>query len=328
MDLWRPVAYRGVQLNDARRASGSSSLNVGVALERVVFGAVQGVGYTEKRSLADGRDASDVYLESRRIQLAGTIYGTTRSEAFDHVALIRTVCSPTGAYTSDPGDYGYLPLSWQEPTTDPRFTTDPVNGLRYRDMHSNVRPLTTPQFDIVRDRLGGLEDRGAGIPWSVQFEAIDPRLYGDTVTNYLTDIDNAAHTASVGTLTLLNRGDYPSPVKILFLVAANQPLPGYAKFTIGGSIMRIGIPKSVNQQIFRYDGVKKVLTIEEQGLEVLRMDQLVFLAESTHPLVPSGSTQWSWTTLPADLGVSAATYAAQPIGADPNSRMWFDEAYV
>ena len=331
MDLWRPVSYRNVQLNNVAVVPGGS-VNTGVAIDRVVFGGVPGVGYTEKRSLSDGRDASDIYLESRRIVLQGTIYGTTRAEAFSRMAVLRTAMSPTGAFVADPSIYGYLPLYWQEPTTDTRFDADEETGIRYRSLHANVRPLATPEFDVIRDRLGGVEDRGSGIPWTVQLEAIDPRIYGDRVTVYLDDTDNINHDHVVsGPYYLTNRGGYPAPVRLEFTVAANQVKSGFAKFTIGGSIMRIGIPKSTKKQTIRYDGIKKVLTIEENGLEVLRMDQLRFLSESTHPLVPAGTTEWTWTTLPADVVVPpevASSYAAQPIGADPTSRIWFDEAYV
>jgi hypothetical protein len=328
VDLLKPVTYRGININDAGVVAGTSMLN-GIGVDQCVFHPVGGVGYTEKKSLGDGRNSSDVFLDGRRISLAGTIYATSRSSAFDLKQELMAALTPTGAYLEDPGAYGYLPLAWYEPTADTAFVVD-TDGLRYRHVYSNVRPLSTPNFIVDRDRIGGVESRGLTIPWQCQFEAIDPRIYGDEVLVYLSDVDNAAHTKNAAAQTFTNRGNYPAPLNLLMVIAANRPKPGFLKLTAGGSIMRIAIPISTHEQVFRYSGTLGVLTVEDSvtGVETLRQDLLVFLSNTTDPLIMPGSSAWSFTSVASEIGVSSVTYEDTPVAINVSTRVWFDEAYA
>ena len=238
MDLSRPVYYRGLNLNDATAAAGRMPIS-GRQLDQVSIGAVTGVGYTEKRSQADGRDSSDVYLDGRRFLLSGSVFGESRSEAFDKLQEIRSVFTPTGAFADRPGAYGYLPLAWQEPTLDSRYPLDDVTQLRFRDLYANCRPLATPEVRMDRDRSGGKEGLGAGFQYSVQLEARDPRIYVDpAVTQDL--VDNT--TSQSGTWE--NRGDYPSPLKALFVINPHAATTGRITVEAGGSQMLIQVPPS------------------------------------------------------------------------------------
>ena len=308
MDLQRSVNYRGLNLNDISNDSATQPLG-GYQLDRVIIGAVAGVGYTEKRSQADGRDSSDVYLDGRRFVLAGTAYGATRQYAHDRMQDLRAVFSPTGAYTAQPGAYGYLPLDWYEPTADTRFAQQPAfDNVRFRHLYALVRPLATPEFVIERDRSGGNTNYGSAFQFQAQLEARDPRLYIDPpVTLYPPD---AAGSASG---SWLNRGDYPSPLKCLFILDPHAS-NGVITINAGGSQMKISFPaQPAVQQIYRYDGQLKVLTLEENSIESLRMDLLSFTTELTHPLIPPDTSAWSFVS-------------TLPIQAP--SRMWFDEAYA
>ena len=321
MDLTRPVTYRGLALNDGTPEAGTGKVS-GITLDDVVLGLVPGVGYTEKRAQGDGRDASDVYLDGRRFAATGTVYGRTRGEAHDKFQELKAALTPTSAFNAEPGNYGYLPLSWQEPTEDTRYTPDVVNGIRYRSMYANVRSMATPEQRVTRDRSGGRDSFGMGFQFSAQFEAKDPRLYVvDPFVADFTDDSNA------GTGTFLNRGNYPAPLNILLVV---KPHTGTGQFRLdtGGSKLRIELPPfsaPLVQQVYRYDGQLKVLTVEENAIESLRFDLLSFENETTHPLVKpvaAGQT-WSWSSA-AVTGPPA--FVSVPMAA--MSRMWFNEAYA
>lgn len=323
MDLSRPVAYRGLALNDAVPAIGSGRIT-GNLIDDVSIGAVNGVGYSEKRSMADGRDVSDVFLDGRRIVMSGTVYGTDLADTHDRFQQLRSILTPTAAFSDEPGAYGYLPLSWDEPTGDTRFLADPGGVIRYRHLYANVRPMASPELRVNRDRSGGRPTLGSGFPFQVVFDAKDPRLYiaPEVMADYT---DNTTGQAG----NWVNRGDYPAPLNVLLITAPHSAKDGQFTLVAGGSTMNIILAKSVNQSIYRYDGTLKILTVEENAIEVLRMDLLVFPAENTHPLiqpnppVPAGSSSpWSISTV---ITVDA-THQVVPLLA--NSRMWFNEAYA
>ena len=302
MDLSRAVIYRGFNLNGVTQYAPQSKFN-GCMIESVRMGNVPGVGWTEKRSLGDGNDASDVYLGTRRVQLSGHIYGRTKAEMFDIQQQLMTVLSPTASYMANPAEYGYNPLYYAVPTLDVSWMPDGM-GDRLRTLYVNVRPLATPSMDIVRDSTGGQDDIGSGIAWSSTLEAKDPRVY------VFPDWELSLYGAGppyAGTFS--NRGDYPSPMNMLLVVPANTTAT-YV-FNGGGSNMNIDIPTSSVQQAFRYDGYLRVLTVESNGTEVLRMDLLRFLNETTHPSIKPGNSDWTFTGP----------------GLAPGSRLFWSEAY-
>ena len=323
MDLSRPVAYRGLELNDAVPTIATGRIT-GIQIDDASIGMVPGVGYTEKRSMADGRDASDVFLDGRRIIISGTVFGFDRADAHDRFQELRAALSPTSAYTSSPGSYGFLPLTWDEPTGDTRFLADPGGTIRYRHLYANVRPTATPELRIRRDSTGGKTTLGTGFPFQAIFDAKDPRLYIDPPKT-ADFIDGA--TGQTG--NWVNRGDYPAPLNVLLVTAAHAGKEGKFSLTVGGSTMNIKLAPSTVQSIYRYDGTLKILTLEENSVEVLRMDLLSFPVESTHPLIPPNppvpaglSSPWSFS----NYVVVDSTHAI--LGLLAGSRMWFNEAFA
>jgi hypothetical protein len=300
MDLTRQVTYQGLNLNDATFDNNPTD---GIQLDSVQWPGVQGVGYTEKRSQADGFDASDVYLGLRRIFLRGTIYGSTRALLYDRMQSVRSALSPTSAYTASPGDFGFLPLTFEEPTTDTANFTD-----GYKPLQVFARPVQTPSFSILRDAMGGVAGRGGGIVFEAALEAKDPRIY--VRPEVVVAMPTTVNTKSGN---LKNRGDYPAPLNIMFIVPLAR---GNGKMTItaAGSQMEITVGDSVADQIFRYDGTLKVLTVETNSVESLRMDLLKFLNETTYPLVPAGTSAYTWTSTFGFVGA--------------NSRLWFWESFA
>jgi hypothetical protein len=283
LDLTRAVMYRGLDLNGCAQIAQGQRL-YGSLLQSVQMGNVPGVGWTEKRSLGDGNDASDVYLGPRRIFLSGHLYGRTRAEMFDFQQVLVTALSPTAAYNDTPADFGYNPLYYSVPTADEAFEED-VNGDRLRVLFVNARPLATPTVDINRDASGGQDNLGSGIAWASVLEAKDPRVYVFP--------DREVNLDGTDSGTFANRGDYPAPLN--FLLVAPAGAGGTFHFDGALTVMDIVIPAATVQQTFRYDGYLHVLTVETNGLEVLRMDLLKFVNETTHPVVQPGSSGWSAT---------------------------------
>lgn len=322
MDYAKPLTYRGLNLNSIlvdrseQAAQDRSGKLSGIMVEDFIVGPVQGVGYTEKRSNADGRDASDVYLDSRRLVVQGTVYGENAADAHDRFQELCSVISPTGAYNAEPGAYGYLPLTWFEPTNDPRYDTEEdVDGNvnRWREVFANARPLTIPERRWVRDRTGGIKSKGIGVPFIAYFEAIDPRIYVEPVIEH--DLEHAAGTFGG---TFLNRGDYPSPLNIQLAFAA-LATPGTVTITGAGAVTVITIPSSAVTQIIRYNGALRVLTQEEDGqTEVQRQDLLDFTGENENPAIE-----------PTPLDEAEATWSVTTNKAlQAGSKLWFYEAYA
>lgn len=309
MDLKRPVYYRGIDLNDADVSTLAATRGKlrGISLEAVSYGAVKGVGYKEKRAQGDGYDASDVYLGLRTIQMRGTIYGDTRAEAFDRLQELRAAFTPSGAYLESPYEYGYLDLQFDEPTENlAEFT----NG--YRSCFIKARPVAQPEWSLTKGSDGGEEYGGLSIPFSVELEAIDPRVYiqGGVVIPLTGGLSGAGNTT--------NRGDYPAPLNILLNVRA-AAVAGSFTLNASGSTLTITIPNSTSDQTFRLSGEKKVLTVTENGVESLRMDLLTFGTDSTWPLVMPGSQGYSWST---------TNLIAGDLGTGNDSRIWYWEAFA
>ena len=309
MDLKRPVYYRGIDLNDADVSTLSASRGKlrGISLEAVSYGAVRGVGYKEKRAQGDGYDASDVYLGLRTIKMRGTIYGDTRAEAFDRLQELRAAFTPSGAYLESPYEYGYLDLQFDEPTEN---LTEFTNG--YRSCFIKARPVAQPEWTVTKGADGGEEYGGESIPFSVELEAIDPRVYiqGGVVIPLTGGLSGSGNTT--------NRGDYPAPLNILLSVRA-AAVAGSFTLNAGGSTLTITIPNSTSDQTIRLSGEKKVLTVEENNVESLRMDLLTFGTDSTWPLVTPGSQGYSWSTTGLVSG---------DLGTGNDSRIWYWEAFA
>jgi hypothetical protein len=283
VDLTRPVVYRAFDLNSAGQLAPGERLS-GCLLDSIRMGNVPGIGWTEKRALGDGMDASDIFLGARRVFMSGYIYGRSRAEAFDLQQNMLTALSPTAAYNSNPSEFGYNPLSYFIPTNDSDF--DPgSDGVRVRPVYVNVRPLATPTVDVVRDASSGQDVKGTGLPWTSVLEAKDPRVYVAPDKTFNLDGSDSG--------TFNNRGDYPAPLNIILV--ANAGTTGSYHFNGGGSEMVITIQGSTVQGIYRYDGYLRILTLQTNALDVLRMDLLSFNNSTTHPIVMPGTSTWTGT---------------------------------
>lgn len=306
MDLSQDVSYREFSLNgDATLEGGVLS---GVTIDEADLSAVTAVGYTEKRALADGNDASDVFLGPRRIFLTGSVYGATRAEAFDILQNLRSVFTATAAFADDERNFGYLPLYFRQTTDDPAFGASPGNPGN-KSLYINCRPLANVQFKINRDASGGYAsgsgsgDRPIAFRWSVVLEAKDPRIY--VVDGTTVPIDGSLAAGLSGTVT--NKGDYPAPVGLILFVDAHES--GDFVLRMNGAVTKITVEDSADAQVYYYSGVNKVLEVETPATRVLRMDLLdVLNADFVHPVAQPGDNTYTVDAETMTLGVNSLLY--------------------
>ena len=82
------------------------------------------------------------------------------------------------------------------------------------------------------------------------------------------------------------------------------------------SDVTINVQVSAARQIYRYSSTLKVLTVETNTIEVLRMDLLVLGTNSTHAVVPPGGSPFALT--------KTGTYTIN----GTTSRMMYNEAFA
>jgi len=301
VDLTRNIVYRAFSLNQLTKDANQRFF--GCETKRVQYPGVAGIGYAEKRALADGYDASDVYLDRRVINLQGILYGITRGDLFDRQQEFTRVMTPTAAYNESPGDKGFLPLDFYVPTMD----TD-LFPAGYIHKALFVRPVRQPGFNFVDDATGGPDADPLALPWDCVVWAKDPTVYGFSPNNTV-----ISDTASSGSGNFTNVGDLPAPLQLLLVVKAGSGA-GTFHLTAGGADMTITIPANAAQQVIRYSAREKVLMLEVNATNTLRMDLLSMVALTTHPLIPVGNSAYAWTLASADL--------------DVGGRLWFWDAWA
>jgi hypothetical protein len=302
VDLTRDIVYRGYTLNDENiqgtvtpdRTSGAGI--TGCVVNAVDVGDVDVIQYREPKSQQDGIDVGEPQLGSRRIHVSGTLYAASRLLLYDELQDLRAALNPRLAYLDEPADKGYQPLYFSVPTTD---TTDWPTGAK--DMLVNVMPYRF-RYTILRDNIGGTDDEYAGaISWEATFMARDPRFYAD---QYASEAFTGSESG-----TLVNRGDFPTNINIIL---ATNSSSGSVFFSVGGSLMNITVPASTGSRTFRYKGDDRILTVEEAGVEQLRMD---LLSLNSHPQLTPGSSAYS-ITKSGSVTLSAGTM------------LWYWEAFA
>jgi hypothetical protein len=309
MDLLQDVTYRGFKLNDSSIQTNLTPSDVagggitGCVIDSVDFSDVDVVQYLEKRSQSDGSDAGDVFLGVRRVRMSGTLYALTRALLFDALRSLRAALNPILAQADSPADLGYQPLYFAMPTNDLTNFTSPAGVI---EMQMKALPRAF-QAIIVRDDLGGSDEDALAIQWQATFVCRDPGILGldpqDTV------ITPGIHLTQTG--NVINRGNYLAPAEMLIVTTSAA---GVITCTIGDSVFTITVPASAGARIIRMKGKDKVLTVEENSVENLRMDLITFTGASTWPLISPGTSAYS-------ISVASATTSA-------TSHFWFYEQYA
>lgn len=303
MDTLRDILYRGFLLNDsAIRSSIENTPGIGKGIDGSVVDSwdtsdIDIVQFMEKRALQDGMDAGDVFHGGRRVRIAGTHYGSTRALLYDRLDDFMAATNAVLAQRESPLDKGFRPLYFAKPTN--RQDDYPDGGIA---LFVNARPGAR-SFIIQRDQQGGNDSQGLAIPYQASFIMKDPVLYGTD----LIDVSLAAGNASGN---FVNRGNYIAKMNMLLAVGS---VAGSVAITAGGTTMTISVPASTGNRTIRYKGEDKVLTIEENGVEVIRMDKLIQSASQAHPIIPPGTSPYvfTFTTVVPQAG----------------SHAWFFESY-
>lgn len=300
MDTTRDIIYRTFQLNnkDIREEITAGGRIDGSVVDSWDLSDVDVTQFMEKRALQDGMDVGDVYLGSRRLKLAGTIYGSNRALFFDRLDEFSAALSPVLAQREVPLDKGYRPLYFSKPTEDSRYPEGII------ELYVNALPRMR-QFIIQRDQQGGEDSHGLAVPWQAAFIMRDPVIYG------LEPVEVDLSGGGTVSGDFINRGNYIARLNLLVEVGS---VAGSISITAGGITVTISVPASTGDRIIRYKGFDKVLTIEENSAEVIRMDKLTLPASGQHPIIPPGASPYvvTFTTVVPQAG----------------SIMWFQESYA
>lgn len=308
MDLTQDITYRGFLLNDSTfltNLTGGGTTGSGMTgciVESADYSDVDVVQHVEKRSQQDGMEAGIPYLGTRRIRMAGTLYGTTRPALYDALADLKAALSPVLAYRDAPLDYGYQPLYFSVPTARTGASEYPSGVI-------DLRILAMPrafQASFIRDAQGGDDTEALAIPWQATFLAKDPTIQGSVYQDY--DLTGSSPKAG----NFINRGNYLAPVNMLIAVTSAS---GTITGSLGDSLFTITVPASTGSRTLRFKGEDKLFTVEEDNVEVPRMELLTFTGDTTWPLVPSGTSAYSLTFS------SSAMHGT-------GSLMWFYERYA
>jgi hypothetical protein len=211
-----PITYNGWTASLTRNPSGVPSS--GYLVESVEPSGINAVGYLDKRALADGVDAGDIFLSGREFGMIVTVFGSSEGDFWDKADDLLAAFSPTLAYEADTANLGFLPFDFYQPTAD--ISTWPTSAypsgipLRYY-----LRPAMPPKYNILRDDVGGTAGLGVAKKFAIDMIARDPRKYLQT---------SQSLTISTTTQTATYRGNYPSwPIVTWQLSAA-----GSASFTL------------------------------------------------------------------------------------------------
>lgn len=267
----------------------------GCKVETVDWSDLDVVQFTEKRSLGDGLDVGDVYLGGRRIHMVGSIAATTRASLYDALRTLRAALSPTLAFRQAPGDKGYQPLYFSEPTNDQDNWPDGAIPMRVLALPRNF------QATVRRDAQGGDDGDAIAIEWACLFTMRDPRIYAECPV----EIDFADASDVAGNIN--NPGNSYSPLNGEWTVGSAA---GSIKASIGDSQFVITVPASTGNRVIRFKGDDKILTFEENSVETLGMDKLAFLNNTNWPLLPPGVSPYS-----IDFTTITLT--------DTTSKLWF-----
>jgi hypothetical protein len=303
MDLNEAVVYRGFDFNNVQVVE--SGVLAGCEVKRASYGNLEILGYTEKRSLEDGYDASDVFLGRRTVTLEGNLFGYNRGDLYDRLRNMRFAINPRMAFDDEPGAQGYQPLYFSEPTElGDAFGT----GL---NLMMRVRSTSGVRCTFDKDEVGGTSGSPLAIRWQVAFEAKDPRVY-------LQERRDIFISGSSGGLDLLNRGGHPARLNLILVL---QPAANIRVFTFSGAgtAFDLTIPVMPNPVTVRFDSEAKVVTVQEQDAEEkVAMDYLDPPIKEWPELVV-GDNHIDWSIHRTD-GTPATTMS-------DTSLFWYREAF-
>lgn len=289
MDLGGTVTFNGLSLNTVTRTAGGAPTS-GYLIERFTPEPPPPTSYLEKRALADGLDAGDVFLGGRNFTLIQQVFGTTPGDFWDKAQDLFHAFSPTIAYSTDSAERGFLAMDFYQPTAD--ISTWPTSAypdgipLRYY-----VRPLAGPTYAIERDRDGGVSGQGRSKSFSIPLIARDPRKYLQSATvsqEFTTANQLAAH-----------RGDYPTFPVITFTLTAT----GHSNFALTIAGIQVNLDLSVGSSgTFTFDYGKRTLVDAFGASKTSRIQ-----ASGGYEQIQPGGTNYRYAN-PTGIATCTMTY--------------------
>lgn len=157
MDLNKNVTFLGLNLNQPVVSGGVAS---GCTIEQVDMSAIEVRQFREPRALEDGEDLGPVYKGGRRITITGTVYGTTRTQAFTTIETMNVALYPTKNYITTPASFGFAALTFY----------DVVDGAQY---HLLARSDGL-RVQWEKQMFGGNDLDPLAVPWSCTFVVAAP----------------------------------------------------------------------------------------------------------------------------------------------------------
>lgn len=302
MDTTQPIIYRGYTLNDPDLKfdadAGSGRGAQGSQVDTFDISDVEIVQFLEKRALEDGMDAGDVFQATRKVSMTGTLYGRTRALFYDEVDSFMAATAAVLAQRDEPAEKGYQPLYYAKPTNRAAYEDDSYIIELFVKALPRSRHIT-----IEKDSHGGV-NKGLAAPWRGMWLMKDPAIYGVTPI----DVDLSGGNASGD---FVNRGNYISRLNFLVEVGAAA---GSITIAAGGVTLTITVPASTGDRIIRYNGKEKLLSFEENSVELIRFDLLGLDSSGGHPAIAPGTSPYvvTFNTVVPQAG----------------SHMWFYEAYA
>ena len=195
MDLSAPIAYNGLTVSGSASIQSSGQPSHGIQYERIDISNADIDSYFERRALQDGMNGSDIYEGARHVTIAAQVYGSTAADGWDLLESFIKAYSPRLAYNADSANLGFLPLTFQQPTTSTANWP-----LGYIPLQIYARPTRPAAWTVDRDAIGTAHGKGIAFKAAAQLVARDPRRYVQTAQTVL---------FTTATQTSTHRGDYP-----------------------------------------------------------------------------------------------------------------------
>lgn len=223
------------------------------------------------------------------------------------------ICRDPGIYSADPVEVDFTATSTVSGTT----------GANATDLFTKVAHGLTAGSRITFLSKSG----GSGLNLSTAYYVLSSGLTssafklsltsGGSVVDLGSDVTASVWIkSSTASGTWSNRGTFLGSLNMLVEVGAGA---GTIVATVGDSVFTVTVAASTGNRIIRIKGANlidgKVLTMEEDDVELPKMSSIVFEGDTTWPLIDPGDTAYS-VTFHGMGGVKAG------------SLMWFYENYA
>ena len=289
IDLAESITYRGLDINTTVLGNGRVA---GYTVEEVRLMPIDGVGYKEKRSLADGFDYGPVYLGKRDIFVRGVVYGEDANDHAQKRYNLLSAFNPALCYKAAPLDHGFHALEFIVPYWNP---VGPKSMLVY------ARPSEVPGTLVLPETNSQLDSPTSSL-FELRLECRDPRIYDASATTMtITDGSN--------NLDQTVDGNAEPPVNFVFVTGDTSDFT--FTFSGFGSQFTLSVaPGFPENSIVTVDSALKIVTVKQPSLvETLRMDLITFAAGTTWPQATEGENTVTGTlTSASPLNGAYMTY--------------------